>query len=66
MSGPVLVGFTVLNHGQVVEQGTHQELLDKGGLYHDMWVEQATHPTSEGDEEEAETDDNSQTSRVGA
>ena len=29
------------NQGEVVEQGTHQELLEKGGLYHSMWIEQA-------------------------
>lgn len=33
----------VLNEGQVAEQGTHEELLKKGGLYYSMWVEQASH-----------------------
>ena len=28
--------ITVLNHGSVAEQGTHQQLLAKGGLYADM------------------------------
>ena len=27
----------VLDEGHIVEEGTHQELLDKGGLYHKMW-----------------------------
>ncbi|KAI8321191.1 iron-sulfur clusters transporter ATM1, mitochondrial [Martensiomyces pterosporus] len=27
----------VLKDGQVVEQGTHSELLDKNGVYRDMW-----------------------------
>ena len=31
----------VFNNGEIVEQGTHQQLLDKGGLYYSMWVEQA-------------------------
>ncbi|KAI6155296.1 P-loop containing nucleoside triphosphate hydrolase protein [Pisolithus tinctorius] len=31
----------VLKDGQVVEQGTHEELLRSGGLYHDMWLQQA-------------------------
>lgn len=31
----------VLKDGQVVEQGTHEELLRLGGLYHDMWVQQS-------------------------
>ncbi|TDL20752.1 P-loop containing nucleoside triphosphate hydrolase protein [Rickenella mellea] len=32
----------VLKDGQVVEQGTHDALLRRGGLYHDMWLEQAS------------------------
>ena len=31
----------VLREGAVVEQGTHEELLRKGGLYTSMWHEQA-------------------------
>ena len=31
----------MFNHGEVVEQGTHEELLARGGLYQSMWVEQA-------------------------
>jgi len=32
----------VLREGRVEEQGTHDELLRAGGLYHDMWLEQAS------------------------
>ncbi|KAF9223640.1 P-loop containing nucleoside triphosphate hydrolase protein [Gyrodon lividus] len=32
----------VLKGGQVVQQGTHEELLRLGGLYHDMWIQQAS------------------------
>ena len=35
----------VLEHGQIVEQGTHEELLDAGGRYWELyrdWAEQAT------------------------
>ncbi|KAF8072208.1 P-loop containing nucleoside triphosphate hydrolase protein [Lyophyllum atratum] len=32
----------VMKAGEVVEQGTHEELLRKGGLYHSMWQQQAT------------------------
>ncbi|KAG1869651.1 P-loop containing nucleoside triphosphate hydrolase protein [Suillus tomentosus] len=32
----------VLKEGQVAEQGTHEELLRLGGLYHNMWVQQAS------------------------
>jgi ATP-binding cassette subfamily B (MDR/TAP) protein 7 len=31
----------VLDQGRVAEQGTHEELMQKGGLYYRMWVEQA-------------------------
>jgi ATP-binding cassette, subfamily B (MDR/TAP), member 7 len=31
----------VLNDGQVVEQGSHDELLRLGGLYYSMWMQQA-------------------------
>ena len=32
-----------MNEGRVVEQGTHEELMRAGGLYHSRWVEQASH-----------------------
>ena len=31
----------VLKDGQIVEKGTHEELLRLGGPYHDMWVQQS-------------------------
>ncbi|KAG6332766.1 hypothetical protein ID866_6322 [Astraeus odoratus] len=37
----------VLKDGQVVEQGTHEELLRLGGLYYDMWVQQAADSSSD-------------------
>lgn len=30
----------VLDQGKIVESGTHQELLDKGGLYHQLYLKQ--------------------------
>ena len=37
----------VLKEGEVVEQGTHEELLRAGGLYYSMWQEQAADTFSE-------------------
>ena len=36
----------VLKEGQVVEQGSHEELLRLGGLYYNMWVHQASDNSS--------------------
>jgi len=30
----------VINHGEIVEQGTHQELLNKRGFYHHLYMSQ--------------------------
>ena len=30
----------VLDHGSIIERGTHQELLDRAGKYARMWKEQ--------------------------
>lgn len=54
-SHPVLVWLTkflilrivldlilVFKDGAVVEQGTHEELLQRGGLYFSMWIQQSS------------------------
>ena len=30
----------MLQHGEVAEQGTHQELVERGGLYSRLWLRQ--------------------------
>jgi ATP-binding cassette subfamily B protein len=46
----------VLDHGELVESGTHASLLEKGGLYAGMWSQQAN--------EDRETDDPQETSEA--
>ena len=42
----------VLDHGRIVERGTHPQLLAAGGLYAQMWQRQQA---SQSEEEEAES-----------
>jgi hypothetical protein len=55
---PLLDLIIVLKDGSVAEQGTHEELLAKHGLYYDMWTaqEDATSPLNETPESEPESD----------
>jgi ABC transporter ATM len=46
----------VLKAGGVAEQGTHQELIDRDGLYSELWSAQETMFT-EKDEDETEKGD---------
>jgi ATP-binding cassette subfamily B protein len=39
--------IVVLDHGQLVERGTHAQLLRKGGLYAEMWQRQQSEAESE-------------------
>ncbi|KAI1798547.1 P-loop containing nucleoside triphosphate hydrolase protein [Daldinia bambusicola] len=41
----------VLREGRVAEQGTHKELIDRGGLYSELWSAQETLFNSDGDKE---------------
>ncbi len=34
----------VMDHGRIIEQGTHAELLERGGLYRQMHETQAREP----------------------
>jgi ATP-binding cassette subfamily B protein len=44
----------VLDNGRVAERGTHEELLDTGGLYADLWYRQAAERLAEETAEAAE------------
>ena len=41
----------VLDHGEIIEQGTHEELLEKGGRYHRLWhMQQGDYVKEDSDE----------------
>jgi ABC transporter ATM len=44
----------VLKEGEVVEQGTHEELLRARGLYYSMWQQQASLEAAQAEEIEAD------------
>ncbi|XP_071454938.1 ATP-binding cassette sub-family B member 6 [Hetaerina americana] len=45
----------VLNEGEIIERGRHEELLSKGGKYAQMWEEQLTNKDAEKREEAPDT-----------
>jgi ATP-binding cassette subfamily B protein len=42
--------IVVLDHGRIVEQGTHDDLLARGGRYARMWLRQQSDPDAEPEE----------------
>ncbi|KAI3334559.1 transporter ATM1 precursor [Ustulina deusta] len=48
----------VLKEGRVAEQGTHKELIDRGGLYSELWSAQETWFSSDGTDKRGAAGDN--------
>ncbi len=46
--------IVVLDEGRVADRGTHEELLERGGLYSDLWYRQAAEQLAEETAEAAE------------
>jgi hypothetical protein len=44
----------VLERGMLVEEGTHRELMDKGGIYHNLFATQANRYIAEANEQAQE------------
>ena len=44
----------MLDGGELAESGTHAELLEQGGLYAEMWAQQAAERSDEEEAEEVE------------
>jgi ATP-binding cassette subfamily B protein len=42
--------IVVLDGGRIVDQGSHNQLLARGGLYHRLWTAQTGHPASTDEE----------------
>jgi len=45
--------IVVLDKGLILEEGTHKELLARGGVYADLWARQSGGFLADGAEEEA-------------
>ncbi|KAI0968355.1 transporter ATM1 precursor [Xylaria arbuscula] len=56
----------VLKEGRVAEQGTHKELIDRGGLYSELWSAQETWFSGDGEEKEEAAGNNVEAGQANA
>ncbi|KAH8167151.1 hypothetical protein CIB48_g1082 [Xylaria polymorpha] len=54
----------VLKEGKVAEQGSHKELIDRGGLYSELWSAQETWFSDDGTEKETIVGDGAEPEKV--
>ncbi|KAI1756264.1 transporter ATM1 precursor [Xylaria castorea] len=54
----------VLKEGKVAEQGTHKELIDRGGLYSELWSAQETWFSNDGTEKKTAVSDGAELGQV--
>ena len=50
-SATMATKILVLERGMLVEEGTHRELMEKGGIYHNLFTTQANRYIAEGNEQ---------------
>lgn len=47
----------VVSGGRVIERGSHEELIEKDGLYRQLWDDQMHHPHRDADDDDEDDED---------